>query len=247
MSVAIITGASVGIGAALARELHRRGWSIGLVARRADLLEQLAGSLGERTAWATADVTDLEQLRAAFAALEAKLGPCDLMIANAGVGNPASVTKLDPLDAAQTLRINLDGVLYAISATLPGMLARGRGHLVAVSSLAAWRGLPQSGPYSASKAGVTALMESFRIELRPRGVAVTTVHPGFVDTAMTQKNRFPMPFMMSAERAAVIVADGLERRRSEINFPWATTTAMRLARLLPNFLYDWVLGRARGR
>ncbi len=245
MSVAIITGASAGIGAALARELHARGWSVGLVARRGDLLEKLAATLGERTAWATADVADLEQTRAAFASLEARLGPCDLLVANAGVGTPASATRLDALEAARTMRVNIDGVLFSVAAALPGMLERGRGHLVAVSSPAGWRGLPKSGPYSASKAAVTALMESFRTELKPRGLTVTTVHPGFVATEMTAKNRFQMPLLMSSERAATLVANGIERGRTEINFPWPTILFMKMARLLPNFLYDWLAYKAR--
>lgn len=245
MPVAFITGASAGIGAALARELHRRGWTVGLLARNAELLDGLARELGERAAWAAVDVSDLEAVRAACADLEQRLGPCELMVANAGLGPAAPATRLDPVEAARTLRVNVEGVLFGVAVVLPGMLARGRGHLAAVSSLAGWRGMPLSGPYSASKAAVTALMESFRVELAPRGIAVTTIHPGFVETAMTKKNRFPMPFLMSAERAARLIADGLERRRAEINFPFGTTLAMRIARLLPNFLYDRLIRRVR--
>lgn len=247
MPVVYITGASTGIGAALARELHARGWSVGLIARRADLLESLAQELGERVAWAAADVTRFDAVRDAVGALEKVLGPCDLMVANAGLGGGGHAAKVDPEHELRIVRVNLDGVVHSVAAVLPGMLARGRGHVAAVSSLAGFRGLPMSGAYSASKAAVSALMESYRLDLAPKGVAVTTIHPGFVDTPMTAPNRFPMPFLMPVERAARVVADGLARRRSEINFPWQLVLVVKLLRFLPNFLYDRLLRSARKR
>lgn len=248
MSVVLITGASTGIGAALAREYHRRGWSVGLIARRRELLDALVAELGDRAAFEVADVADRAAVISAVTALEARLGPTDLLVANAGIGGVLRATRMSDgaMDGAiACLRVNVEGPLNAIYAVLPAMVARGRGHVAAVSSVAAWRGLPGTGPYSASKAALTALMEAFRVELAPVGVAVTTIHPGFVDTPLTQKNRFPMPFMLTTEDAAVRVVRGLEARRREINFPVYYSLIMKLAKWLPNPIYDTLI-RALG-
>ncbi len=241
MPVALITGASSGIGAALARELARRGWKVGLVARRLELLEALVAEIraaGGEAAAATADVTDRAATDAAMRSLEATLGPCDLLVANAGIGQPSPAHKVPVEIILSTMRLNYDGAVHAAAAVLPGMLERGRGRLAVVSSVAATRGLPGTGAYSASKAAVSTLWESMRVDLRHRGVGCTTIHPGFVDTPLTKKNRFKMPFLMTAERAARIVADGLEAGAADITFPWQMRWLSRLMRRLPNWLWD---------
>ena len=248
--VAIITGASTGIGHALARELARRGWAVGLVARRGDLLAVLAKELSEaggRVAWASADVTDRVSTEAAVACIVDVLGPVDLLVANAG-GNEASPAHTVPVDAAiRVMQLNYFGVLHAVGAVLPAMLARRAGHLAVVSSIASFRGMPTHGAYCASKAAVSTLFESFRIDLAGSGIAVTTIHPGFVATPLTEKNRHPMPFLLSAERAAGIIADGLARRRTDITFPWQLRVLMGwLLRWTPAWIWDRVVaGRAR--
>src|SRR4051794_17228080 len=154
---AIITGASSGIGRALALRLGREGYRVGLVARRRDALEALAVEVTEAGGVAAAepaDVGDRRALRAAVEAIERQLGPATVMVANAGVGTPTRVDPLNTPEIEETLRTNLLGVVYAIDAVLPGMLARKCGHLVAISSLAAFKGLPGDAAYSASKAGV---------------------------------------------------------------------------------------------
>jgi len=241
MPVAIITGASSGIGAALAHELGRRKWRVGVIARRTDLLDALVTEVraaGGEAAAASADVTDRAGLEAAVAALEATLGPCDLLVANAGSGQPAPMHKIPVDTILSTMRLNFDGAVYSASAVLPGMLERKRGHVAVVSSVAANRGLPGNGAYSASKAAVSTLWEAMRVDLRGHGIACTTVHPGFVATPLTQKNKFKMPFLLTAEQAAVIVADGLERRVPEITFPWQMRWVARLMRALPIWLWD---------
>lgn len=245
MPVALITGASAGIGEALARELAKRGWTLGLVARRQPLLDELAEELrkgGATVATASADVTDRAQVEAAVRSIEAAVGPVDLLVANAGGGTP-SPAKAVPVDAlVDVMRLNYFGVVYSVGAVLPGMLARRSGHISVVSSVAGFRGLPGGAAYSASKAAVSTMFESFRTDLRGTGVAVSTIHPGYVETPLTAKNRYPMPFLMKADRAARIIADGLQAKRTDITFPWQMAWLLRyfLVRL-PNALWDRAL------
>jgi NADP-dependent 3-hydroxy acid dehydrogenase YdfG len=241
MSVAIITGASTGIGASLARELGRRKWKVGVIARRSDLLEAIVAEVraaGGAAAAATADVTDRAALESAVLALEAVLGPCDLMVANAGSGQPAPMHKVPVDTILATMRLNFDGALFSAAAVLPGMLERKRGQLAVVSSVAANRGLPGNGGYSASKAAISTLWEAMRVDLHGHGVRCTTIHPGFVATPLTAKNRFKMPFLLTADQAASIVADGLEAGRKDITFPWQMRWITTLMRWLPIWAWD---------
>ncbi len=239
--VALVTGASSGIGAALVRELHRKGWRVGLLARREDLLRELCQELGQGAAFAPADVTDSQGLQAAMSHLEQELGACDLLVANAGIAIVTSARKFDIGAYKRLVRVNYEGAVNAMGAVLPGMLSRGRGRLAAISSLAAWRGMPNSGGYCASKAALSTLMETMRIELSSRGIGVSVVHPGFVDTRITQANKFHMPFLMSPQQAARRIVRGLEKGRAEINLPWQTVIMVRLLRAMPRGLYDRVM------
>jgi NADP-dependent 3-hydroxy acid dehydrogenase YdfG len=234
--VAIVTGASSGIGRALAVRLGSEGYRVGLIARRGELLEALGAEIaaaGGTSAFSVADVGDRTALRNAIGQIENQLGPADVMVANAGFGAP---TRLDPLnidDVERTFRVNLMGVIYSIEAVLPGMLARRRGQLLAVSSLAGDKGLPGESAYCASKAAVNVYMEGMRIALRKRGIVVTTVCPGFVETPMAPMDAAAMPFVMSAEAAAARIARLIVRRRGGVHrFPrrMAMLTAM-IARL----------------
>jgi short-subunit dehydrogenase len=240
-SVALITGASSGIGAALARELGRRGWAVGVVARRGDLLAQLVADLttaGTRAHAVACDVADNEAVHEAVRQVEAALGPAELVVANAGISIPNHATKFKLAEAEQTIRVNVLGMMYLFDAVVPGMLERKRGHFVGVASVAGLRGLPTAAPYSASKAAMQNFLEASRVELAPYGIAVTTVNPGFVATDMTRKNQFRMPFLMQADDAAVVIADGLERRARVIEFPRPMSLLMRMARLVPAPLFD---------
>jgi short-subunit dehydrogenase len=241
--VAVITGASSGIGWELAKALAARGSAVGLLARRRDKLEALAGEIiaaGGRAAVAVANVAERRETVSAIHQLRDQLGPVDLLIANSGVGLP---TGLEPMNMDQVdnmIRVNYLGVVYAIEAVLPDMLKRGRGHLSAVSSLASYKGMPGESGYCSSKAAVNTYMEGLRIQLRNRGVAVTTICPGFIRTPMTDVNPFKMPFLMNADRAAQLILRALERKKKVYNFPWQTTLLMKLTRWLP----DWVVARA---
>ncbi len=237
MAVAIVTGASSGIGRALALRLGADGYRVGLIARRRDELEAVAGEIartGGAAVAAVADVGDRSALRAAVAEVEDRLGPTDVMVANAGFGAP---TRIDPLNTAEvesTFRVNLFGVIYSLEAVLPGMLARGRGHLLAVSSLAAFKGLPGESAYCASKAAVNTYMEGMRIALRSRGVVVTTICPGFVQTPMAPMDS-ATPFQMSADEAARRIARVIARRRGGlVRFPLPMALLMTVCARLPD-------------
>ncbi len=235
--VVVVTGASSGIGRSLGLRLGVEGYRIGLIARRAGELERVAAEVaagGGSAVTAVADVADRAGLRAAVAVVEGRFGPVDVMVANAGFGAP---TRLDPLntsDVEQTMRVNILGVVYSIEAVLPGMLARGRGHLLAISSLAAFKGLPGESAYCASKSAVNVYMEGLRIALRTKGVVVTTVCPGFVQTPMTPMES-ATPFMISADRAAGHIARLISRRRGGVvRFPWPMSILMSILARLPD-------------
>ena len=236
--VATVTGASSGIGRALAYRLATNGYRVGLIARRRDLLGSLAREISAArgtAAVAVADVGDRPSLRTAVAEIEARLGPIDVMIANAGFGAP---TRLDPLnidEVERTFRVNLMGVIYSIEAVLPGMLARRSGQLLAVSSLAGDKGMPGESAYCASKAAVNVYMEGLRIALRRRGVVVTTVCPGFVQTPMAPMDAALTPFVMSAEAAADRIARLIARRRGGVHrFPRRMAMLMGMIARLPD-------------
>ena len=240
--VAVLTGASSGIGAALAKELARDGYALGLVARRREALEALAAEIraaGGTAEYEAADVADRAATLAAINKFAARLGPVDLLVANAGLGIPTHLEPFNTEEVEQMFRVNMFGVMHAIEAVLPEMLKRGRGHLAAVSSLAAYKGFPGQAGYCASKAAVMVYMEALRLQLRDRGIAVTTILPGFVKTAMTASHPFRMPFLMEAEEAARRVARALRRRKKVFHFPWPTHRLVKFTYWVP----DWIMAR----
>jgi short-subunit dehydrogenase len=238
MQRALITGASSGIGAAIARELFRRGYALALLARRADLLQQLAGELPSAIA-IPCDVTDAAAVREAVA----RAGQVDLAIANAGMGFTGWASK-SVAEAAQMMRVNYFGMIYLFDAVIPQMMERRSGHFAGVASLAGLRGLPTAAGYSASKAAMQAFLEAARIELAKFGIRVTTVNPGFIATAMTEKNTFKMPFLMTAEKAAKIIVDGIERGKRVVEFPRPMSMLTRFARITPDAIYDRLTSRS---
>jgi len=240
--VVCITGASSGLGRAMAREFARQGAKVGAIARREERLRQLceevraAGGTGE---YAVADAADRPAVHAALKTLASRLGPCDILVANAGVGASNTATDLNVPAAEQVTRTNLLGPMYAFEAVLPDMLQRGGGHLVGISSVAAFKGLPTAAAYSASKAGLNAYLESIRISLRRKRIAVTTICPGFVKTEMTAKNP-KMLWVLEAEVAARKMVRAIARRRKVYCFPRRMRVLMRIAGWLP----DWAMAKA---
>ncbi len=245
----VITGASSGIGASLAQELLRRGARVGLLARREDRLRALAaefvaGNPGARVAWARADVREGTGLGAALDHLETELGEVQVLVANAGYGRPEPPHKFQPGTALDVYDTNLLGMLRAIDWALPRFLARGQGQVVGIASVASYLGLPNSAAYCGSKAAMRIHLQALRVSLAHRGIAVTTICPGFVRSELTAKNRFTMPFLWETDRAARKIADAIERRRGEVIFPWQMHAFVVLATLLPTRWTEALLRRA---
>jgi short-subunit dehydrogenase len=238
-AMVIVTGASSGIGQALAVRLGLLGYRVGLIARRREALRDVATTIaaaGGQAVAAVADVSDRSELHRAVDEIERSLGPTDVMVANAGFGVPTRLDPLNTLEVEQTIRVNLLGVIYSIEAVLPGMIARKRGQLLGISSLAAFKGMPGESAYCASKAAVSAYMEGLRIALRSKGVVVTTVCPGFVDTPMIPMDSVK-PFLMSADAAAGRIARLVATRRGGVvRFPLPASLLMSLFARLPDAL-----------
>jgi short-subunit dehydrogenase len=225
-----VTGASAGIGAALARELADRGARVAVSARGADALAEVAGG---RMVVVPVDVTDRAATVAAGQAVREALGGLDVAVLNAGTWSQFHVEPWDSDLFAAHLQVNLMGAVHTMEAVVPQMLAEGRGRIVGMASVAGYRGLPGSEAYGAGKAALLNLLEALRGALAPGGVVVQTLSPGFVRTRMTDRNRFPMPFMVDPEDAARTIADGMARDKAEIVFPFPMMVAMKAARLVP--------------
>lgn len=225
-----LVGASSGIGAELADELHRRGAIVAISARRAERLEEVSR---DRFAIVTLDVTDRDAAREAAEQVRTELGRIDTVIWCAGYWKTFEATDWQADEFAQHIQVNLLGLNNVIDATLPQMVADRRGHLVGIASVAGYRGLSGGEAYGATKAAQINLLESMRASLSTVDVRVTTVCPGFVSTEMTADNSFPMPFIIEADEAARSIADGLEEEKIEIVFPRRMAVTMKVARVLP--------------
>jgi short-subunit dehydrogenase len=237
----MITGASSGIGRGLAVELASRGAKLGLVARRVEVLEEVVREIeaaGGKAFAAPADVQNPGSIGAAADKLRAGLGPIDVLVANAGIAPVKDAAELSGEEVAEVMNVNVIGVANSVAAVLPQMVASGHGHLVAISSLAAYRGVPNSAAYCASKAAVSAFFESLRLDLEPRGIDVTIIHPGFIKTALTAGRKAQMPFLMELDDAVKKIAKAIEKRRKRYSFPWQLATIVRAGMIMPIFVYD---------
>jgi short-subunit dehydrogenase len=237
----LITGASSGIGYAVAKAIASRGARVFVAARRVDRLQSLVDEIvgaGGRAEALEMDVADADAHHDAVRELDTR-APLDLVIANAGVSGTSPGTEIDWKVVRHALDINLVGAAATICGALPGMVARKRGHVSAVSSLAGWRGLPGSAAYSASKAGIITFLESLRVDLDGSGLAVTAICPGFVKTDMTAKMK-GLPFLMEVDRAAEVIVSSLVARDWMCAFPTPTALGMRALTWLPRPVYDAV-------
>lgn len=240
-----VTGASSGIGAALARHYAARGAVLGLVARRRDALTALVSSLPGEHAIYIVDVADGPALQAAAADFVARFGLPDVVIANAGVSVGTLTEEADDLLAFErVMRTNVLGMVATFQPFAAPMRARGSGRLVGIASVAGIRGLPGAGAYSASKAAAIAYLESLRVELHGSGVRVVTIAPGYIETPMTAVNRYPMPFMLPVDEAARRFVRAIDAGVTYTVIPWQMGVVAKLLRLLPNWIFDAAFARA---
>ena len=250
--VVIVTGAASGIGQELCRLFARRGARIGLVDRDKSKLEAFADELrqaGVPCATAAVDVRQREQVHDAVRQIVGALGPADILIPCAGICRASTVDDLKISELEEIVGINFMGMVYVVEAVLPSMLERNSGQIAGISSMAGVRGIPFEPAYSASKAAVGAYLESLRCELRPRGITITTVFPGYVQTPLLDEINGMMGADMSGGKAftpnaaAARIVEGLERRSSYIYFPRPLGLSVRLSRLMPPRMYDRVMRR----
>ncbi|MGI9485179.1 MAG: SDR family NAD(P)-dependent oxidoreductase [Geminicoccaceae bacterium] len=242
----LITGASSGIGKALALNYAAAGRRLFLQGRNVGRLNEVASVCTEAGADVHTKMLDVTDRAAMAAWIEAadRRSCLDLVIANAGVSGRSSN---DPDPVRTMFRVNVEGVLNTVEPVLPALLGRGCGHIALVSSLAGFRGMPTAPGYTASKAAVRTYGEGLRGKLMGQGIAVSVICPGFVKTSMTDANPFPMPLMMTPERAASIIRRGLDRRAARIAFPFRLYLAMRLVAALPPAWVDPLLQRFQGK
>ena len=233
-----ITGGGGGLGLALARRLAETDdRPIVLSGRRAEALDQAVASSGGRFHAIPLDVTDRAATAEAVARIERTIAPVGLAVLNAGTHEETSADRFDAATIEHLVRANLVSVAYGLEALLPRMRARGAGRIAVTASVAGYRGLPRAAGYCAAKAGVIALCESLRAELGAVGVTLQVCNPGFVRTPLTDRNTFPMPFLMDVDVAARAYERGLRADRFEITFPRRFTWMMKLVRVLPAALY----------
>lgn len=234
--VAWLVGASSGIGQALAFQLAQAGWVVAISARRVEALQTMQAQQAALHPYAV-DVTDAASLQQAAAAITRELGDIALCVLNAGDYTPMPLADFNTGLFRKLIDINYMGVANGLEAILPLMLARGQGQVLLTASIAGYRGLPKSAPYSASKAAVISLAESLHVELKAQGVQLRVINPGFVRSPLTAKNAFKMPFLMEAEDAARAIMRDLPRGNFEIAFPKRFAYLMKVLRLLPYWLY----------
>lgn len=238
--VAWITGASTGIGRELALRLSASGVKVAASARSADKL----ASLGTSVLAVPLDVTDAAACREAVNRIERELGPIDLAVLGAGTYAPVSVDKLDPALFARMMDTNYMGVVNCVSTLAPRMTARGQGHLSWIASVAGYMGLPKAAAYGPTKAALINLAESLYPEMKLKGVKVSVINPGFVETPLTAQNDFEMPFLMKPEEAARRTLDGLRAGHFEIAYPRRFVAILKSVRALPYPAFFRLITRA---
>ena len=240
-----VIGASTGIGAAVARVLLARGARVALSARSADKLSEVAGTNANALV-EPMDFTQTGSVASAWERIRAAWGGADLVLVVAGTHEEIRAWELTEAKARALLETNLHGVINAVAAVVPGLLAQGRGAIGIVSSVAGYGGLPKALVYGASKAALINFGEALYLDLHPKGLGVYLINPGFVRTPLTDRNEFPMPHLIGAEEAAAQIVAGLEAGDFEIHFPRAFTRRLKLLRLLPYRWYFAIVRKATG-
>ncbi len=240
-----ITGASSGLGQALARHYARQGAVLGLAARRGDALQTLAATLGGAIHCYSLDVTDAMALQAAGRDFMARAGVPDIVIANAGISVGTLTEEADDMTAfARVFDVNVMGAVHTFQPFVAAMRDAGRGRLVGIASVAGVRGLPGAGAYSASKAALRTYLEALRVEMRDSGLRVVCISPGYIATPMTAINPYAMPFLLPADEAARRIARVIAAGQAQAVVPWQMGLVATLMKWLPTGLYDRLAAKA---
>ena len=240
-----VTGASGGIGRAVALKLVENGFDVWATARTEEALQTLADEAKGKLHVLPGDVTDLVAMRQAVDTITAR-GPLALAILNAGIYTPQRAREFNAEIAGKMVDVNLKGVINGLEPVMAHMMARKSGVIALTASVAGYRGLPASGPYSATKAGLIALAESLAMDLVDHNVRMSVINPGFVETEATSVNDFEMPFLIQPEEAARRIVKGLSRPGFEIAFPRRFELILKTIGLLPNRAYLWSVRKLLG-
>ena len=234
-----ITGTSSGIGESLAYYYSQKGYTIGITARRNDRLQTVADKcieLGGKPIVYNIDVSDKEKCKDAAKDFMSTNKSIDIVIANAGVGGDDNILSGDPSEINSILKINLLGVTNSVIPFIPKMKEQHSGRIAIISSIASFRGLPHHGGYSSSKAALRNLTESWNYTLKPYGISLTTIFPGYIDTEMTKDHKFKMPFLMHSDKASRIIANSIQQKKRKLILPWQWKFIIPIFRILPRFL-----------
>ena len=244
----VIFGASQGIGRALAEEYSANGYNLVLLSRNINAIKDISGNINSacgKCFYNQCDVSDYNSVKAGTEFANTSLGSIDIAILNAGIGRPEWMSSFRSAEFKRVVTINTFGMAHCLEFLIPIMKKQGYGKIAGVTSLGDVRGYAGSSSYSSSKAAASILLESARVELKQLNINVITIRPGFVRTAMTDKNEFKMPFLMSAEKAAKIIIRGIAKNKSIVQFPLFTVMATRIVKNLPNWIYDRIMVKAR--
>jgi short-subunit dehydrogenase len=244
----LLTGASSGIGFELSKLLAKEKVQLALLARRENVLYQLAEDLknsGSEILPMKCDVSKKDETREAYLNIKSRFGPVDIAIFNSGLAYRAGVDHFNVDAAREIFDVNVFGLLNFMEVLLPDFRHRKEGIIVGISSLSDCRGFPRSGFYNASKAAMTFLLESLRIELKKYNIKVLTVKPGFVQTQMTEGNAYHMPFLMPVDKAAGIIIKGIKKEKKLIQFPLPTVLSTKLLKVMPDFMFEMLAGRIK--
>ncbi len=244
--IAWVTGASSGIGLAVAQELVRRKFKVVITGRRADLLESIAAASGGMIIARAGDVTDRAGMAALVADIEQNVGPIALAFLNVGVFTPDSSGAVGGDGFRDTFNVNIIGTINCLEPLVPKMRERGRGQIAVNASVAGYGGLPRAIAYGSTKAALINMCESMKFDLDRANVSVQVVNPGFVKTPLTDKNDFPMPFLLEMDDAARRICDGFEKTGFEITFPKRLSWSLKFLNILPYPVYFWLVKRGTG-
>ncbi|MDP3147989.1 MAG: SDR family NAD(P)-dependent oxidoreductase [Ignavibacteria bacterium] len=237
----VITGASSGIGKALALQFAKAGSSLVLLARRIEELEIIAKEVSKYHVIVKiykCDVSNKDEVEKVFVHIKKFFNSIDILVLNAGVSFRTDVRKDESAKAVQTFAVNVLGMIFCANQVIPDFIQAKKGMIVGVSSLAESRGFPRSGFYCASKAAASTYLESLRIELQKYNIKVLTVKPGFVKTPMTDKNEFDMPFIIPVEKAVKIIIEGIKKEKKIIQFTFGAVLGIKIMKIMPNWLFD---------